>query len=286
MIAGIEQSEINEDIFSSLTTLQNTDDQHNSTELTHIHPTSQILLTIKPPIHMPEAGLNPLVDAAAYIFSLMGKLRQTKHHNDLEKLHAELVHEIENFRETVHSDSYKNEYLLEYSLISCYALSATLDNIISNTTWGNQGKWEPYNLVDSMNQQSLSHENILIILERLVCDPGIYIDVMEFMYICLTLGLTFKKRNHLSEFSNEQLEQITYSLYKRIRAYRGNYSKVLSPFTLNPPTPKPTQPNLKIKTKWLGMLLLASFFAFFVTEGKLWLDQHNTAAIQTDFDIK
>ena len=65
-----------------------------------------------------------------------------------------------------------------------------------------------------------------------MCDPNIYIDVMEFMYICLSLGFGMRKQHDSHEFNQEQLERVTHSLYKRIRAYRGNFSKVLSPVSI------------------------------------------------------
>lgn len=264
---------------------KSSNDLFDSTELMHVHPTTQILLTTKPPIHVPEAGLNPLVDAAAYLFSFMGKLRHTKHLQDLEKLHAELAQEVENFRESVHAYSYKADHLFEYNLVCCYALNATLDNIISNTAWGSQGKWEAYSLVNSSNQASISHENILIILERLVRDPAIYIDVMEFMYVCLNLGLTFKQPHATSEFSGEQLEQIAYSLYKRIRLHRGNYSKTLTPFSIRPqPTLAPA--NAKKSSAWLKGFFIASLCLCCLLSAKLWVTYHQTHTLQTDFDIQ
>lgn len=271
----VNTPEITDDHFITSSLLEITadvDEQPVSAELTHAHPTTQMLLTSKPPIHMPEAGLNPLVDAAAYIFSIMGKLSYTKHHNNLEKLHSELMLEIEDFRDTVHTYSYKAEYLAEYLLISRYAMCATLDNIITNTVWGGEGKWDAFSLVKTNNLTSLSHENVLIILERLVSEPDVYIDVMEFMYICLSFGLTFKQNSKTSAFTHEQLEQITCSLYRRIRAYRGSYSKILSPFSIKPPASSHSHTASKGMSKWLKVLFVVSLLAATFAGGKYWID--------------
>lgn len=279
MFGAVTTPEIN-DSFSGTNFMEGHTDELGSNELVHAHRTTQILLTTKPPIHIPEAGVNPLVDAASYVFSIMGKLHHTKYYKNLEKLHAELFKEIENFRDTVQSLHYKADYLDEYILISCYALCSALDNIIANTTWGNQGKWSPYSLIHSFNKDSLSHENILIILERLVCAPDIYIDVMEFIYICLNLGLTFSQSDHLAEFTQEQLEQITYSLYKRIRGYRGNYSKVLSPFAIKPVTPNDIRAYQNRSAKWLKIMLTGSIVAAFFTGVNYWVDQQLDEPLQ------
>lgn len=272
-IPEIKESKISTDLLFEID--HPTDDSILSTGWAHVHPTTQMLLTSKPSIHMPEAGLNPLVDAAAYIFSIMGKLKYTKHYKDLNKLHLELIKEIENFSVTIQTYSYQSKYLLEYMLICRYTLCATLDGIISNTAWGSHGLWDKYNLVDVNNQSALSHENILIILERLVSEPDTYIDVMEFMYICISFGLTFKLNRYRSEFSQEQLDQIKYSLYRRIRAYRGNYNKILSPNTLNIQVKTPRPKTQKSVSTWMKILLLISFCAALFSIGKYCVDLIN-----------
>ena len=133
----------------------------------------------------------------------------------------------------------------EYILVSRYALCATLDDIISNTPWGAQGQWDNYSLLTAFSQHSPQQERFYFILERIIKDPSLYIDIMELMYICLSLG--FKGGTQSTEFSSNQVEQMTHALYKQIRAHRGNFSKILSPFSIKS-TPKPTakSPNTSI----------------------------------------
>lgn len=205
-------------------------------EITTMHPITQLFLAKKSTQHRPEAGLNPLVDAAAYLFSLMGKLRKFKNCPNLNELHEELAQAIDYFQETMQLTHYRDEHLDEYLPISCYALCVTFDDIISSMPWGDQGKWDAYSLVPSFNAETLSPESFLIILERLVRDPIVYIDVIEFLYICFSLGF----RHHAKEFSVEQFEQIINSLYERIRAHRGHSSRILSPSAI-------TRSNITIK---------------------------------------
>jgi type VI secretion system protein ImpK len=187
---------------------------------------NQLLLSSKFITHSIKSGLNPLVDTSAYLFSIMGKLKRMKSYRHLTKLRKELIREINAFQDAAKSQGYSSEYIL----VSRYALCATLDDIITNTPWGAQGQWNNHTLLAAFNQESISQERFFVILERLVKDPNLYIDIMEFMYICLSLG--FKGHYRSSEFNNNQLEQITNSLYKRIRAYRGDFSKTLSPFPI------------------------------------------------------
>ncbi|SRR5579883_92911 len=194
----------------------------------------QLLLANKFVTHHPKSGLNPVVDAAAYLFSIIGKLKQIKSYRYLNKLQKELIAEINHFQEAAKAQGYSSEYIL----VSRFALCATLDDMIANTSWGGQGQWDNFNMLTVFNQDSMNTDRFFIILERIIKDPAQYIDVMELMYICLSLG--FKGSYRTTEFGSTQLEQITNSLYKRIRRFRGNYNKTLAPFAIKTHHTKPS----------------------------------------------
>lgn len=82
--------------------------------------------------HHPKAGLNPLVDAAAYLFSIIGKLKQVKAYRQLNNLQQDLIQELNVFLATVKHYGYNAEYVV----ICQYALCAAFDDIISHTAWG------------------------------------------------------------------------------------------------------------------------------------------------------
>lgn len=235
--------------------------------ITHPHPTTQLMLASKLITHVPEAGLNPIVDAAAPLFSTMAKLIHLKANDDLAGLHQELVEEIENFQATIQSYSYKAEHLAEYVPITCYALCVTFDDIIFSTTWGGQGKWEEYSLVDTFIPDPPSQTSFFVILERLIRDPDIYIDMMEFMYICLSLGFKCRNQANAPEFNHEQLEQIIHSLFKRIRAHDGNFSKILSPFPIRPTI---TNNAPKKFPYWATILISGGIVTLLVIAGAYW----------------
>lgn len=222
--------------------------------------------------HHPKCGLNPLADAAAYIFSIIGKLKQLKSYRHLNKLHKELVQEINHFQEALKNHGYSSEYIL----VSRFAICATLDDVIANTLWGAQGQWDNYNMLAVFNQDTMNYERFFIILERIIKDPAQYIDVMELMYICLSLG--FKGPYRATEFGINQLEQITNTLYKRIRAYRGDFTKTLAPYLIKPTrSVKTTTHRIPL---WLVILMtLTAILGIFVGLGYL-LDTISDQAYQ------
>jgi type VI secretion system protein ImpK len=231
-----------------------------------------LLLTHKFIIHHPKSGLNPLVDVAAYLFSIIGKLKQLKSYRHLNKLHKELILEINTFQENAKNQGYSSEYIL----VSRYALCATLDDIISNTFWGGQGQWDSHSMVAVFNQDAANYERFFVILERIIKDPAQYIDVMELMYLCLTLG--FKGNYRSTEFGIHQLEQIINTLYKRIRTYRGDINRVLAPFPIKA-TPPIKKSTLGITTGVILICTLAIILVIFMSLGYM-LDTISNQAYQ------
>lgn len=195
-------------------------------KLSATNATASLLLPSRIVTHNTKAGLNPLVDAAGYLFSILGKLKHAKSWRQLGKLQTELIQEINLFQETAKHHGYNPEYVI----VCRYVLCAVIDDIIANTAWGGQGQWDSYSLLAAFNQDTQHQDKFFSIMERAIKEPALYIDLMELMYIALSMG--YKGQYRATEHSQYQLEQITNSLYKHIRAYRGSFNKTLSPTPL------------------------------------------------------
>ena len=118
---------------------------------------------------------------------------------------------------------------------------------------GRTGQWDIIIcLPHSIRTQHQS--KFFTILDRALKDPSFYIDLMEFIYICLSMG--YKGQYRATEHNQYQLEQITNNLYKHIRAYRGSFSKTLSPVPLKTP---------KAQTKTTQQSNTSLLFIFFMT---------------------
>lgn len=204
--------------------------------------------------HRPNAGLNPLADAAAYLFSILGKLKHLGYFRQLGKLQKELIQEIASLHDTIINLGYNNEY----SAICRYILCATADDIIANTAWGSQNQWASYSLLAAFNQDIHHQDKFFIILERTMKEQTIYIDLMELIYICLSLG--YKGQYRSTEYSQYQLEQIINNLYKHIQAYRGHFTKTLSPAPF-----KTIKSKKKVHKKNTSMGLYLTMIVFCVT---------------------
>ena len=236
-------------------------------------------------VHHPKAGLNPISDAAANIFSLSGRIKQLKNYRQLSKLHQELMQEVQAFQSTAKAQGYSSEHIL----VSRYALCATLDDLIKNTAWGGQGQWDQYSLLTAFHPDTVNPDRFFIILERIIKEPAIYIDILELMYICLSLGFEGPYRSHFykgegsvnQHYTDTQFERMIQGLYQQIRAYRGDFHKNLSPYLLKP---RKVAGNTSKSTSLGWTLVLMSSFVFMVMSGLGY--SLGTMITQIDQDLK
>lgn len=210
----------------------------NVSSVKNFNATAQLFLPSRVVTHHPKAGLNLLVDSAGYLFTVLGKLKQLTSYRQLSKLQKELIQELNSFQETIKNLGYNAEYVV----VCRYALCAAFDDIISNTAWGAQGQWDSFSLLTAFNQDTFHQEKFFTILDRAIKEPAQYIDLMELMYLCLSMG--YKGQYRATEHNHYQLEQIINNLYKHIRVYRGSFSKTLSPAPI-----KTVKANTKVVTR-------------------------------------
>jgi len=227
MNASLNQSGNGEVLTFSLHNPLQDEESNRLSKVEHLSASKSALLDSNRSLkHHPKAGLNPVVDAASHLFSVIGKLKEINTYRHLNRLQSELLHEINLFQNTIAA---LNIYNTEFQIVCRYVLCSTIDEIIMNTPWGSQNQWDSYSLLASLNQDTQHQDKFFTILERAIKEPAIYIDLMELMYLCLSLG--YKGQYRATEHNQFQLEQITDSLYKHIRAYRGSINKTLSPIT-------------------------------------------------------
>lgn len=177
------------------------------------------LLTQQSLIHHPKAGLNPLVDAAGYLFSLLGQFHLMPTYRQLGRLHKRMLRALAQFQEKIAA-----HYSRECVLAAAHVLSAMLDDAIYHTTWGKEA-WQAYSLLNTQHATP-QPDRFFTILEYALQDPTQYIDLMELMYLAINMGYrgAYRQRDQ----GEVELQQISNQLYQHIRAQRGNFSKTLT----------------------------------------------------------
>lgn len=197
-------------------------------------------------------GVNPLINAATVILSLVSRLRQTDTITDTHILYEHAVHEIKAFEHAAQKQGYRSESIL----VARYVVCATLDEIILNTHWGQQSDWEMHKLLATFQKDSWGGERFFLLLDRLKQDAHHHLDLLELMYVCLCLG--FQGKYRAEERGDLALREVQESLYRIIQLHRGEFKKELSelPQLLALRSANPhTVPTWLVVTLTLAMLL-------------------------------
>jgi type VI secretion system protein ImpK len=166
---------------------------------------------------------NPLIRAAATAFALVRRLRNTARHDDVPGLRdgvLAMMKEFETKARALGSGS-------ESTYAARYAICALIDETVLSTPWGSQSIWTTETLLGTLHNETKGGAKFFQILERMSESPARNIDLLEFLYLCLSLG--FQGKFAVMDRGSAQLEEITHNLYRAIRNQRGEGERELSP---------------------------------------------------------
>ncbi|QLH41347.1 MAG: DotU family type IV/VI secretion system protein [Coxiellaceae bacterium] len=169
-----------------------------------------------------NSGNNPLINAASPLLAIVNRLKHlTTAPSDLMPLYQDLLHEIKAFEQKCQHHGYPGHTIMA----ARYALCALLDETISNTSWGHYGNWHSHRLMSNFQEETIIGEKFFLLLRRSCEEPTVHIELLELMYLCLTLG--FEGSYRQADNGHEQLNEILAELYDIIREQRGEFSKKL-----------------------------------------------------------
>ena len=167
--------------------------------------------------------LNPLLNAAAEQISLLAELRHTPRMEKVVEFRQNLIAGLRRFD----ADARGANLAPEVVVSARYVLCAALDEAILNTPWGERSGWARASLLSLFHNETFGGEKVFQILDRVQQRPGTYLDLLEFIQVCLSLGFAGKYK--LDPRGGEQLERLRENLYRVIRQQRGEPERELSP---------------------------------------------------------
>lgn len=168
-------------------------------------------------------GLNPLVNAASTLIAVFEKTHKSMSHPNVGGLHQRLVNEIKAFENKAKEQGIKPEVVLSARYILC----TVLDEAVLNTPWGAESAWTQRTLLSMFHNETAGGEKFFLILDRMRDMPAENLNILELIYIFLSLGYEGKYR--VVHRGKETLEQIRDELFRIIRNHRGEYERSLSP---------------------------------------------------------
>ncbi len=171
-----------------------------------------------------SAGLNPLENAASPLLVLLARLKNTSSHPDPVGLRNQLIEEIKKFDGRARELGVTDPTVLKAAR---YVLCTALDDAVLNTPWGSASIWQQQSLLITFHKEAWGGAKFFQLLENLIKDPGRNLDLLELMYLCLSLG--FQGRYRVLTDGRNQLEEVRERLYRTIRTHRGDFERELSP---------------------------------------------------------
>ncbi len=179
--------------------------------------------TAAPATKMAMTGMNPLTACASTLFSLISRIRNRAQHMDPDKLRQSVVAEVREFENRALQAGIQAQTVK----VARYALCATLDDVVLNTPWGGQSSWGLQSMVGTFHRETVGGDRFYDLLARLEKEPAANIDLLEFLYMCMSLG--FEGRLRIEQGGPEKHMQIRAALARIIRGQRGPLEHDLSP---------------------------------------------------------
>lgn len=169
------------------------------------------------------SGMNPMNAAAASLFALVGRIRNRAQHNNPDALRAAVVREIQMFE----SGALQAQVPAQQVKIARYAVCATIDDVVLNTPWGGRSVWAQQSMVGTFHKETHGGDRFYELLARLEKEPQTNLWLLEFIFMCLSLG--FEGRLRVEDRGAEKHATIRSGLAALIRANRGALEHDLAP---------------------------------------------------------
>ncbi len=195
-------------------------------------------------------GMNTLNASATTLFALVSRIRNRAQHPDPEAMRRSVIAEVRGFENRalqarVDAQSVK---------VARYAICATLDDVVLNTPWGSTSIWAQQSMVGTFHRETVGGDRFYDLLARLEKDPAQNIDLLEFLYMCLSLG--FEGRLRVEQGGADQHMNIRQGLARIIRTQRRDVERELSPHWVG--LDKPHRALSAWKPFWISVAALAA----------------------------
>ncbi|RCL21112.1 type VI secretion system protein [Pseudomonas sp. AFG_SD02_1510_Pfu_092] len=169
---------------------------------------------------------NLMIDAAAQLFGLVIRLRTLDELPNIAFVHQSLQTRINAIREEMQQHGYGATHLEAYS----YALCLYLDEAVMSRPWGKNSCWSQEPLLSIFHDETHGGEKIFVLIERMLLSPKEFQDVLEFLYLCICLGLRGKYA--LDPKGEATIKALIGRMHQVIRELRGpTPEQVCDPFT-------------------------------------------------------
>jgi len=205
------------------------------------------------PVNRAMTGMNEINEGATILFSLVSRIRNRAQHMNPDELSRSVISEVREFE----NRSRKMGINPQDIKFARYAICATLDDVVLNTPWGGQSIWAQKSMVGTFHKETFGGDRFYDLLARLEKDPANNVNLLEFIYMCLSLG--FEGRLRVENGGADKHFEIRDGLARIITRQRGQPEKELSPHWKGIKKPH------KVLSLWRPVWVTSAIVAIFMT---------------------
>lgn len=207
-------------------------------------------------------SLNPMIDASTSLFGLVLRMRDLADHPDVGYLYNRVRNDIASLEEEMRQHDYDRATQIAFH----YCLCTFIDEAVMSTTWGLNSMWTKQSMLSAYHQETWGGEKFFTILNRMLQEPDLYQDMLEYFYMMLSLG--FRGKYGMSSDGYEQLNSLIRRLHQKIREFKDQGTAELLPDTGNVRNSKyRISKQLPLWGIWLGLTgVLGASFAWYYSQ--------------------
>ncbi len=171
-------------------------------------------------------NINPIIDVSSPLLGLIIRIQSLTKNENIEGLHRKISEEIKAIETELYNQKYDRATILAHR----YALCSAIDEAVMTTEWGTESEWASNSLLSQFHNETWGGEKFFTILQRLMGEPNRYFDLLEFMYVTLSLGFEgmYRVRHHGRDELNQVIEDVSFLIRKEKGDGDGKYT---NPYT-------------------------------------------------------
>ena len=143
-------------------------------------------------------SLNPMIDAATPLLGMVMRLSTMNSQAMPEHLFAQVVTDVQAVEQLLQEQGYEPGVIVSFRYIL----------------------WIKQSLLVHFHNEAWGGEKVFILLERLIREPVRYQDLLEFLYLCFSLG--FRGRYKVAIQQQDEFERIYQRLHHALHKLRGD----------------------------------------------------------------
>jgi type VI secretion system protein ImpK len=167
-------------------------------------------------------GHNPILSSAHPLLVVASEIRNLPAHPNPEMLRQQLSESVKHFEKDCEARGVSREN----TLAARYVLCTVVDECAGSTPWGGGGLWARDTLLIRFHNETWGGEKVFQLLGKLAENPAANRDLLELIYVCISLG--FEGRFRVAENGKAQLELTRERLYQLITKHSPERSKAYS----------------------------------------------------------